>query len=327
MTGTPGDTAPPEQGGVRVSADSSGFVEFPFRVESSARPEVHGFRMDVSYNGSTYRGFAPNVGVTTVGGRLQAAVERVLGVPVEITVAGRTDAGVHAAGQVVGMNVPVSVTVEPERLAKSLNAMLGPSIAITELTPAPSDFHARFSARWRSYRYRILNSPVHDPFQTETAWWVADELDLDAMKTASLSLLGEHDFASFCRPPKDRRDEPLVRRLVQVDWSVVSRGAGWDGDPSPDGDVLRFSITAAAFCQQMVRSIVGTLVDVGRGKLKIEDVASILAAKDRAVAGQVAPPHGLCLWAVGYEDLPALAALRRPPVASPFGRVADVAAP
>ena len=285
MTGPTGDTAPPPPGGVRASG--------------AMTPTV--LRLVVAYDGAAFHGFAPNDGVTTVGGSLVAAAERVLGVPVAMTVAGRTDAGVHAVGQVVGLEVPAGTPVDPDRLRTALNGLLGPVVAVPELAVAPPDFHARFDARWRAYRYLVLNSPVHDPFLRATAWWCPEPLDLSAMETAGRALVGEHDFSSFCRRPKDRRDEPLVRRVLDIGWERVARGGGWDAPCADDGDVLRMSVSATAFCHQMVRSIVGTLVDVGRGRFDPGDVGRILAATDRHAAGQVAPPHGLCLWAVGYD--------------------------
>jgi tRNA pseudouridine38-40 synthase len=288
MTGTTGDTAPlsPEGGAV-----ASG--------RPAATPVV--LRATVAYDGTNFRGFAQNLGVRTVAGDLVDAASRVLGVPVKLTVAGRTDAGVHAVGQVVGLEVPAGTRVDAVRLRKSLNGMVGPDAAVTALEVAPPGFHARFDATWRSYRYRILNSPVHDPFLATTSWWVPDELDLDAMQAAGDLLLGQHDFTSFCRQPKDRRGEPLVRRLTEVRWERADRGGGWDSAPVHDGDVVRLAISASAFCHQMVRSVTGTMVDVGRGRLRPGDVPRILAAKDRDEASHVAPPKGLCLWAVGYD--------------------------
>lgn len=287
MTGTTGDTAPlSSEGGAVASA------------QDLARPTV--LRGTVAYDGTRFHGFAQNEGVRTVAGELVDAASRVLGVPVELTVAGRTDAGVHAVGQVVGLEVPAGTPVDVDRLRNSLNGMVGPEVAVSMLEVAPESFHARFDATWRSYRYRVLNSPVHDPFLAATAWWVPDALDLGAMQAAGDLLVGEHDFSSFCRKPKHRRDEPLVRRVTEVRWERADRGGGWDSAPVADGDVVRLAISATAFCHQMVRSVTGTMVDVGRGRLRPDDVAEILAAKDRDAAGQVAPPRGLCLWAVGY---------------------------
>lgn len=305
MTGTTGDTAPlsSEGGAVASGRPAATPVVPPGPASTEGGAVASGatvLRGTVSYDGTSFRGFAQNEGVRTVAGDLVAAASRVLGVPVTLTVAGRTDAGVHAVGQVVGLQVPAGTEVDAVRLRNSLNGMVGPEVAVTSLEVAPEGFHARFDATWRSYRYRILNSPVHDPFLSSTAWWVPDALDLGAMQAAGDLLVGEHDFSSFCRQPKDRRGEPLVRRVTEVRWERADRGGGWDSAPVADGDVVRLAISASAFCHQMVRSVTGTMVDVGRGRLQPQDVARILAAKDRDAAGQVAPPNGLCLWAVGY---------------------------
>jgi tRNA pseudouridine38-40 synthase len=142
------------------------------------------------------------------------------------------------------------------------------------------------------YRYTIVNQPVPDPFTARTAWWVDQPLDLAAMRLACDPLIGAHDFSSFCRRPKTDGDPPsLVRRVIDARWSA----------PADDRvRVLRFEIEATAFCHQMVRSVVGTMVEIGAGKKRAGEMAAILRAGDRSVAGQLAPPHGLCLWEVRY---------------------------
>lgn len=248
-------------------------------------------RLDVAYLGGTYRGFAENRGVRTVAGDLRAALERVLGRPCTLTCAGRTDAGVHARAQVVTVDVDGAqhAPVDLLRLRDSLNALVGPDTVVTAVAPAPDGFDARHSARSRSYRYLVLNSDVPDPFLAGTAWWVPAPLDRVALAESCPPLLGEHDFSSFCRRPRGVPDVSLVRRVLE---------AGWHQEDRPG--LLRFEITATAFCHQMVRSIVGLLVDVGRGRRTPADVTAALVARDRAAAGQLAPPHGLTLWAVGY---------------------------
>jgi tRNA pseudouridine38-40 synthase len=247
-------------------------------------------RVDLSYDGSGFHGFAENRDVETVGGRLRAALERVLRHPVELTCAGRTDAGVHARGQVVSFDT--TVEPEPERWRDSLNGLLGPRIVVRDVRVADPDFDARFSARSRTYRYTVLNRPVPDPFLAATAWWVPEPLDLTALAEACPPLLGEHDFSSFCRRPRGRSEVSLVRRVL---------AAGWRELPSEDGPgLLGFEISSSSFCHQMVRSVVGLLVDVGRGRRTPADVAAAIAARDRSRVAQLAPPHGLVLWEVGY---------------------------
>lgn len=226
----------------------------------------------------------------TVAGELRSALERVLGRPVELTCAGRTDAGVHARAQVVTVSVPAGRPLpEPARLRDALNGLLGPEVVVGGVAPAPDGFDARHSATSRTYRYLVLDREVPDPFLARTAWWVDTPLDRTALAEACPPLLGEHDFSSFCRRPRGRPDVSLVRRVL---------AAGWHEEDEPG--LLRFEITATAFCHQMVRSIVGLLVDVGRGRRTPADVAVAVAARDRATAAQLAPPHGLTLWAVGY---------------------------
>lgn len=226
-----------------------------------------------------------------VAGELLIAVTKVVRCPVELTGAGRTDAGVHAWGQVVHIDLP-SLTDLAE-LQHRVNSMCGPAIVVRQIEWTSPDFDARFSACWRHYKYTVLNTPTPNPFTAATAWHVPATLNIPVMQLACDPLIGEHDFATFCRRAKVRPGEPersLVRRIHFARWSAPSPG------------VLLFEIRANAFCHQMVRSIVGTLVDVGRGKFRPADVSAMLRAKNRAVAGTVAPPHGLSLWEVGYDE-------------------------
>ena len=247
-------------------------------------------RLLVAYDGGAYSGFAKNLDIRSVAGDLEAALERILRHPVVVTGAGRTDKGVHAWGQVVSFDTFVD-RLDPPRLQRSLNGICGPDMVIREVAACPDEFDARFSARSRTYRYALHNGPTPSPFSTRYAWHLAEAVSMDAMNEAAAVLLGEHDFASFCRRPpvaEGRAPVSLVRTVHEARWT--SRGDGR----------LRFEITAQAFCHQMVRSIVGTLVDIGRGHRRVSEMATILEAHDRSVAGNLAPPHGLFLWHVGY---------------------------
>lgn len=244
-------------------------------------------RMLVAYDGSTFHGFAVQRNVRTVGGAILEALEKVVRHPVELTCAGRTDKGVHAWGQVVHVDLESDRTEDLEGIQRSLNKLLAPAVVIREIGAAPDGFDARFSATARHYRYTILNSAVPDPFLAKTAWQVEAPLDLRSMQAAADPLIGEHDFAAFCRRPPGN-EGPLVRRVSDARWHDLGEGR------------LRFDISANAFCHQMVRSVVGTLVDVGLGKLKAGDIAWILRTADRQQAGQLAPPRGLVLWHVDY---------------------------
>lgn len=251
-------------------------------------------RLDLAYDGADFRGFAENAGVRTVAGELRGVLEQVLGQPIVLTCAGRTDAGVHARAQVVTFDVE-RADPDLDRMRKAVNSMLGPRVAVREARLVEADFDARFSACWRSYRYQVLQAPVPDPFLAATSWWIDDVLDLDAMREAGLDLVGEHDFSSFCRRPRSSEPVSLVRRVLRCAWSTR---------PVESLDAARlhtFEIIATAFCHQMVRSIVGTLVAVGRAGRGHFDVAALLEARSRAGAPKLAPPHGLILWEVGYQ--------------------------
>jgi tRNA pseudouridine38-40 synthase len=246
---------------------------------------VRRLRLLVAYLGGPYHGFALQAGTVTVASALGSAVERVLRHPVELTCAGRTDAGVHAWGQVVTLDVKAGADLE--RLQRSLNKMLGPTIVVREATWAPASFDARRSALSRVYRYSLSCSEWPSPFDAPTTWHVGRELDLRAMEMAADALLGEHDFSSFCHAVRGN-PAPPVRRVLRSEWSDLG------------GSRLRFEIEATSFCHQMVRSIVGLLVEVGAGRRKAGELMSVLAARKRSAAGPIAPPHGLCLWEVKY---------------------------
>jgi tRNA pseudouridine38-40 synthase len=260
-----------------------------FEQEVSPAATAVRVRATVAYDGAGFAGFAAQKeGPPTVEGTLADAIGRVLGQPVELTCAGRTDAGVHAWGQVVSFDAD-EARLDTEALERAVNKMLRPAIAIRGVRVADADFDARFSATSRRYRYTILNQTVPSPFVAAASWWIDRPLDLAAMRLACDPLIGEHDFSSFCRRPSP--EATLVRRVVD---------ATWESAGSDDVCLLRFWIEANAFCHQMVRSIVGTMVDVGLGRRRAGDVAAIIRALDRAAASNIAPPHGLCLWEVRY---------------------------
>lgn len=263
-------------------------------TESTEPAALRRARFVVAYDGAPFHGFAETgPEVPTVAATLRGAIERIIRRPVELVAAGRTDAGVHGWGQVVSCDLPVSV--DPADLARRITRLCAPGVVVRsgQWCEDP-DFNARFDALWRRYRYHVLNAPTPVPALAATAWHVAAPLDLWAMRLACDPLIGEHDFSSFCRRPSVSAGQPepsMRRRVLDAAWSVV---------PVDTGELLRFEIRATAFCHQMVRSIVGTLVDVGRGRLRAGEMTSILQRRDRAAAGQVAPPHGLVLWEVGY---------------------------
>jgi tRNA pseudouridine38-40 synthase len=290
-------------------------------------------KLVVAYDGAGLRGFALQPGQRTVAGELSGVIERVAGHAAKLVCAGRTDAGVHAWGQVV--HVDLDPGIDPVRLQRACNRILSPSIVVRAAEVAPCGFDARRQAVSRCYRYQVLNTPLPDPFLAGVAWHVPEPLDLRAMQAATDPLLGEHDFSAFCRRPKQKdagepaaaepaavepaaagpaaagpaaagpaiRPPPsLVRRVLRASWSDAgSPDAGEPDAGQPDaGRLLCFTVEANAFCHQMVRSMVGMLVSVGRGQLRAGEVAALLRSGDRGLVPSPAPAHGLCLWAVRY---------------------------
>lgn len=251
-------------------------------------PQVR-VRFTVAYDGTGFHGFAVNPGVRTVGGVLTEALERVLRHPVALTCAGRTDRGVHAHGQVVDFLTTEGVDLVA--LRRALNSLCGPEIAVRDGELVDLGFSSRFDAVSRRYRYTVRHSETPDPFTARTAWHVKQPLDVPVLQLACDPLIGTHDFSSFCRRPRPGpagEQASLVRDVRSARWEVV------------DDETLRFWIEASSFCHQMVRSIVGTMVEVGLGTKRAGDVRGILEARLRSAAGAVAPPHGLTLWEVGY---------------------------
>jgi tRNA pseudouridine38-40 synthase len=268
--------------------------------------------MVVAYEGSGFRGFARQPGQRTVSGELSRAISNFCRHKVELVCAGRTDSGVHAQGQVVHADLDPSI--DPVALKRAVNRQLSPEVVVRSLVVAPTGFDARHSATSRYYRYLVLEAPEPDPLLAGFVWHVPDALDLRAMRAAGDALLGEHDFSAFCRRPPDHpKDSPITRRVLDTRWSVASfldRESGnladfgdqdsGDRDSGEPGRLLRFDIRATSFCHQMVRSIVGVLVEVGRGRMRPSDIPRLLASGNRQGAKVLAPPHGLCLIGVDY---------------------------
>jgi tRNA pseudouridine38-40 synthase len=270
-------------------------------AEVVSRPEDHGsavrVRVDLAYDGTDFSGWAAQPGRRTVEGELSLGLGRVLrlGEPVSLTVAGRTDAGVHARGQVVHADVPADAWLAHAEVAlRRLGRALPGDIRVRAIAPAPEGFDARFSALWRRYSYRICDDPASaDPLRRRDTLWQPYPLDLPAMNEAAVLLLGEHDFAAFCRK---REGATTVRALRRLEWER-------DGDGIVVGTVV-----ADAFCHNMVRSLVGSLLPVGEGSRPPSWPASVLAAAVRDPAVRVVPPHGLCLEEVRYPEPSQLAA-------------------
>lgn len=246
-------------------------------------------RIDIAYDGTDYSGWARQPGLRTVCGVLQDGLSTVLRTPLTLSVAGRTDAGVHAAGQVAHCDVPADVLPgNPQRLVRRLARFLPTDVRVRSLVVVPPTFDARFSALRRHYAYR-LSTALHgaEPLRVrDTVSW-PHALDLARMQEASMLLVGEHDFAAFCRR---REGTSTVRGLQRLHWSARP------------GDILVAEVSADAFCHSMVRSLVGALLTVGEGRRDKDWIAELLSSSTRSGAVTVAPPHGLTLVAVDYPS-------------------------
>jgi tRNA pseudouridine38-40 synthase len=249
-------------------------------------------RLTLAYDGTGFRGWArqPDPSIRTIEGVVAARLARVLREAVKLSVAGRTDAGVHARGQVASFATASSVA--PERLQKALNGALAPEVVVVDMGYAPEGFDARFSAKAREYVYRIDEAVLPDPFTARFVWHrprdlQAGHLRLGPMREAARLLVGEHDFASFCRHPGSERSTVRDLRLLAV---------------ARHRDELSIRAVANSFLHQMVRSLVGTLVAVGEGKLEVGAMPEILDARGREAAGRPAPARGLTLERVRYRS-------------------------
>jgi tRNA pseudouridine38-40 synthase len=242
------------------------------------------YRLDIAYDGSKFYGYAIQPNVPSVQGKIEKALAPYTG-GARTHVAGRTDKGVHASHQVVSFSCEEFDTAKALR---SLNSLLSPEIAARSLVVVDDEFHARFSATGRAYRYRIRNTQVHDPLTASTEWTYQALLDVDVMNETVNILVGTHDFSAFCRKHDNRTP---VREVLWARWRRSD-------------DVLDFSIGARSFCHQMVRSIVALSVEAGCGLIDVADVPGILESLDRANAKGVAPAHGLVFVAVAYDEDP-----------------------
>jgi tRNA pseudouridine38-40 synthase len=258
--------------------------------------------LDVSYDGTGFAGWAAQPGQRTVAGVLLGALTRLFGEPEHggaagLTVAGRTDSGVHATGQVCHVDVRTARWSElAGTIVRRLAGLLPPDVRVDAAAVVPTTFDARFSALWRRYQYRVCDAPAGAPAlrHRDTLSW-RSPLDLTLLNAASAPLLGQHDFAAYCRY---KQNATTVRAITELAWIR-----------EPDGIVVA-TVTADAFCQAMVRSLVGALLAVGDGRRPVDWPGSLLQRAGRANEVVVAPPHGLTLVAVGYPEDPADYALR-----------------
>jgi len=294
-------------------------------LAAALRPKVR-VRMDLAYDGTFFRGWAAQPGLRTVQGELTEALSTILRVPVQLTVAGRTDAGVHASHQVVHFDVDTEAwqalagrngldpaqalrrrtqallkraanpkttsRPEPGLVALGESAGNGADIVVGAVSQVSGDFDARFSALRRTYRYRVADGVArHDPRLRSSVLWTDQELDLEAMNRSLQPLLGEHEFLSYCKP---RQGASTIRSLLAAAWSRPESGV--------DAGLAVFEVSADAFCHHMVRSLVGATLAVGQGRNSEEWPAELLARRSRELAAPLAPAHGLTLEAITYPE-------------------------
>ena len=245
------------------------------------------YSLTIAYDGSRFAGWAAQPGQRTVQSDLEAALQKITGQEIQLTVAGRTDAGVHAWAQVASFRTRAEL---PSRLGLRLNAVLAKDVSVLEVAPAPSGFDARRDARSRTYCYRLLASPVRIPFEEGRALWWPHPFDIDALRRCAAAVAGTHDFTAFT--PTDTEHVRFERDVRRCKWLP-------EGDPESD-HIWCFWIEADAFMRHMVRVIVGTMLEVGAGKRGLEDFERLLDGAPREAAGDTAAPHGLYLASVTY---------------------------
>ena len=241
-------------------------------------------RLDIEYDGGGFSGWARQPGLRTVQGELETALSTVLaGASVDLTVAGRTDAGVHALGQVASFTIESPL---PADLARAVNSVAPDDITVTAAAEAPAGFDARGDATSRSYLYRVLTTRAPSPFERGRALWWPHPLDRSLLDACAAALPGTHDFTAFTPTQTDH---------VRFERDILS--AGWEQEAA----ILSFRITADAFMRSMVRVLVGTMLEVASGRRTLEDFTALLSGAPRSAAGETAPPHGLYLESVSYD--------------------------
>ena len=271
------------------------------------------FKITLAYDGTDFVGWQRQAAGVSIQGLLEEALRELDGRDVAVTGAGRTDAGVHALGQVAAFMIARPLTADA--LVRALNARLPGAVRVLSAEETPASFHARFDARAKSYRYRICNGDVLSPFERRYAWHVPGALDIAAMQAAARVLEGVHDFAAFQSAGSDVRTtereifslQIADCRLQIADWGIASRGSVAIGKSlesaisNPQSAIINLEITASGFLRHMVRAIVGSIVEVGRGRHPPEWMAEVLASRDRGRAGPTAPAGGLFLVSVTYS--------------------------
>ncbi|MEK7702824.1 MAG: tRNA pseudouridine(38-40) synthase TruA [Nitrospirota bacterium] len=255
------------------------------RINSNAKIP-HCYKLTIEYDGELYHGWQKQPVKPTIAGTLEKALSRLTQEKITIVGSGRTDAGVHAIGQVA--HFQVSRSFSPFILLRGLNALLPEDISVSSVDPVTPSFHARFGVKRKTYSYFIYNSPIRSAWKRKCAWHIRLPLDLEKMRQAAKALIGTHDFTSLCAKDNDAEDHTVT--LVKV--SITK-----------NKDQIQITLIASRFLRYMVRNIAGLLVEVGQGRRAPDDISLILEGKDRRLSGKTAPPHGLFLMKVEYPVL------------------------
>lgn len=281
--------------------------------EPQPDPSLQTWKLTLAYDGTDFQGWQIQPGLPTIQGELQAALGRVTGESPLPQGSGRTDAGVHALAQVASF--PLAAPIPPENLQRALNRTLPPSTRISEaVTVRSTAFHARHSAIAKTYEYRLLLAPDCSPFLARYVYACAWPLSFDALQAAAQLFIGEHDFLSFAASDPDlahREPDPAAAQLQNVAVPPAAPAAktgtirtiftsSWEQRSTADGDLLIYRVRGNGFLHHMVRNLVGTMIDVARGQLALQEIPRILAARDRSQAGPTAPARGLFLHSVDY---------------------------
>jgi len=245
---------------------------------------MRNIRLLIEYEGTNYQGWQVQPKGSTIQGTIEEKLALLTGEAIHLVGSGRTDGGVHAFGQVAHFRTKSKMDVRT--FQRALNSLLPPDIAIRKVKEVEEGFHARKQSKSKVYEYRILNRNLRSVFHRGYAWHIPQKLDLEEVKKAARYLIGEHDFSSFRSTGTPTRT--AVRRVIRAEWRKGRAG------------LIRFEIEANGFLKQMVRAVVGTLVEVGKGKINAEEFRRILESKDRKMAGPTAPAHGLFLKQVKY---------------------------